>query len=177
MESLVSSTSRSQYPNILFPHYVGLVWPTFLCKSCFFSGGSCKCGGLIPQKRVENGIVVEPHSIPFQVKLRTPSEICGGSLISPNFVLTGLFSNYWKQFCYLCLSWKPTDTNNLDKLYKITEMLLEVGRYPIQALKVYQKWVIIPFRSWTRGFQSWPTYQRETWGSRFSFPATMTCSS
>ncbi len=57
---------------------------------------------------------------------------------------------------------KTTDTNNLDKLYKITEMLLEVGRYPIQALEVCQKWVVIPFRSWTRGFQSRPTYQRET---------------
>jgi hypothetical protein len=38
-------------------------------------------------------------------------------------------------------------------------MLQEVGRYPIQVFKVCQKWVVIPFRSWTRGFQSRPTYQ------------------
>jgi hypothetical protein len=68
------------------------------CKSCFFAGGSCKCGGLVPTKRIEKGFVVQPHSIPFQARLRPAmflvdedvGAFCGGSLISPNFVLTGL---------------------------------------------------------------------------------------
>ena len=42
--------------------------------------------------------------------------------------------NKVSEYIYVYIE-KPTDTNNLDKLYKITEMLLEVGRYPIQALK------------------------------------------
>jgi hypothetical protein len=33
-------------------------------------------------------------------------------------------------------------------------MLQDIGHYPIQAFKVCQIWVVIPFRSWTRGFQS-----------------------
>ena len=41
--------------------------------------------------RIVGGSVVSPHSIPFQVGLTTTggtSPFCGGSLISPNYVLT-----------------------------------------------------------------------------------------
>ena len=55
----------------------------------------------MPTKRIEKGFVVQPHSIPFQARLR-PSmflvdedvgAFCGGSLISPNFVPTGFDFN------------------------------------------------------------------------------------
>jgi hypothetical protein len=55
----------------------------------------------VPTKRIEKGFVVQPHSIPFQARLRPAmflvdedvGAFCGGSLISPNFVLTGFDFN------------------------------------------------------------------------------------
>jgi hypothetical protein len=78
--------------------YPNLTATTFFASHVFFAGGSCKCGGLVPTKRIEKGFVVQPHSIPFQARLRPAmflvdedvGAFCGGSLISPNFVLTGL---------------------------------------------------------------------------------------
>jgi secreted trypsin-like serine protease len=58
-----------------------------------FTDGSCKCGGPypypFPNNRIIGGREVSPHSIPFQVALYyNGTFFCGGSLISPNYVLT-----------------------------------------------------------------------------------------
>ena len=59
--------------------------------------GNCQCGGpfnvSFPYSRIINGFEVPPHSLPFQVFLsafisETQTGDCGGSLISPRFVLT-----------------------------------------------------------------------------------------
>ena len=52
----------------------------------------CKCGGILPEPKIVGGKFASPHSIPFQVGLMSEGEKipkCGGSLISPNFILTG----------------------------------------------------------------------------------------
>ena len=67
----------------------------FLTFSPFFIA-TCGCGGpysvQFPYSRIINGFEVTPYSRPFQVRLsiqRTAGfYICGGSLISLNYVLT-----------------------------------------------------------------------------------------
>ena len=52
---------------------------------------TCKCGGPFSSTRVVGGAVIPPHSLPFQVGLTLTGgtvPFCGGSLISPNYVLT-----------------------------------------------------------------------------------------
>ena len=56
----------------------------------------CKCGKPSVSTKIINGTIVEPHSIPFQVNFlqrRYDNEtgFCGGSLISPSYVLTGIY--------------------------------------------------------------------------------------
>jgi hypothetical protein len=59
-----------------------------------FADGSCsKCGGPysypFPNNRIIGGFEVPIHSIPFQVALYQNGGFnCGGSLISPSYVLT-----------------------------------------------------------------------------------------
>ena len=62
--------------------------------SCFDTEPICKCGKLTASKRIIEGEEVRPHSIPFQVALYLMLDdgkflFCGGSLISPRFVVTG----------------------------------------------------------------------------------------
>jgi secreted trypsin-like serine protease len=68
-----------------------------LYTNAFLAGGNCQCGGPysipFPYNRIIGGSEVPPHSLPFQVFIdltgRTDGiTICGGSLISPNYVLT-----------------------------------------------------------------------------------------
>ncbi len=51
-----------------------------------------KCGGPysypFPSNRIIGGFEVPPHSRPFQVEVLAGPFLCGGSLISPNYVLT-----------------------------------------------------------------------------------------
>jgi secreted trypsin-like serine protease len=51
-----------------------------------------KCGGpysyQFPYNRIIGGFEVPPHSRPFQVEVLAGPFFCGGSLISPNYVLT-----------------------------------------------------------------------------------------
>ena len=63
----------------------------YLCAN--FILGNCQCGGPYGQTgRIINGFEVAPHSLPYQVYVLTTRStgnyFCGGSLISPNFVLT-----------------------------------------------------------------------------------------
>ena len=54
--------------------------------------GTCGCGGPFTSSRIVGGAEVTPHSFPYQVALSasptTTNLFCGGSLISPNYVLT-----------------------------------------------------------------------------------------
>jgi secreted trypsin-like serine protease len=62
----------------------------FLSKFKYFAA-TCKCGGPFSSSRIVGGVVVPPHSLPFQVGLTTTGDtvpFCGGSLISNNYVLT-----------------------------------------------------------------------------------------
>ena len=61
-----------------------------------FADGSCKCGGPylypFPNSRIIGGFEVPIHSIPFQVALYQNGGFnCGGSLISPSYVLTAAY--------------------------------------------------------------------------------------
>ena len=59
---------------------------------------SCQCGGpftnQFPYERIVNGFEAPPHSLPFQVGIILPFQnnqfFCGGTLISPNYVLTSI---------------------------------------------------------------------------------------
>jgi len=62
----------------------------------FYNLTDCKCGGPYPNNKIVKGHVVMPHSIPYQVGLISKMKAgkliyCGGSLISPNYVVTGHF--------------------------------------------------------------------------------------
>jgi hypothetical protein len=58
---------------------------------------NCKCGGPFSTKRIVSGDIIPPHSIPFQVAIVEAINMqhigCGGTLISPNFVITGKSHN------------------------------------------------------------------------------------
>ena len=66
-------------------------------RSCNFTEKVCKCGKPSISRKIINGTVVEPHSLPFLVAIYLMLEngrriFCTGSLITPSFVLTGKFS-------------------------------------------------------------------------------------
>jgi trypsin len=78
-------------------NFVGKFFFNCFTPNVFLTGGNCKCGGPystpFPYNRIIGGSEVPPHSLPFQVFIdltgRTDGiTICGGSLISPNYVLT-----------------------------------------------------------------------------------------
>jgi hypothetical protein len=77
-----------------------------LIKLYFFVIPECRgysCGGSYKtSQKIVGGYIADPHSVPFQVGLvkSRPGLVkpfCGGSLISPNYVITAAHCTYRKQ--------------------------------------------------------------------------------
>jgi hypothetical protein len=88
----------------VFASHVFLFSRSCFCKSCFFVQPVMFLQVMFfvqPVMFLQVMFFVQPHSIPFQARLRPAmflvdedvGAFCGGSLISPNFVLTGFDFN------------------------------------------------------------------------------------